>query len=121
MEHAWTQSEETVLGTIEIAPEVVELIASLAVVEIEGIRAMSGSFVGDLTEKIGRKNLRKGVRVDVNEEGIAVDVSVIVHYGTSIPDVARELQYSVQEAIEAMTSLPVKHVRVFVTGVDVPK
>lgn len=121
MEQTWSPYDQTVLGKIEIAPEVIEVIAGLAAVEVDGVRAMSGGFVGDLTEKLGRKNLRKGVRVDVEGQTVRVEVSVIVTYGVSIPQLAEALQRNVKQAIETMTSLTVANVSVYVTGVDLLK
>ncbi|OEH85659.1 alkaline-shock protein [Desulfuribacillus stibiiarsenatis] len=106
------------LGNIQIAPEVIEIIAGLATVEIDGVAGMSGGVVGGIAELLGRKNLSKGVKVEVGQRETAVDVSIIVKYGSSIPDVAIAIQDNVKREIENMTGLTVVEVNVHVQGVD---
>lgn len=105
------------LGTIQIAPEVVEVIAGLAAVEVEGVAGMSGGFAGGIAELLGRKNLSKGVKVDVGQKEAAVDVSIIVEYGHPIPEVASQIQRNVKQAIESMTGLSVVEVNVHIHDV----
>ncbi|MFW6381792.1 MAG: Asp23/Gls24 family envelope stress response protein [Bacillota bacterium] len=112
-------AEETNNGTIKIANEVVSIIAGLAATEVEGVAGMSGGIVGGIAEVLGRKNLSKGVKVEVGEEESAVDLFVIIEYGSSIPDVAWRIQNNVQEAIESMTGLKVVEINVHVQGVHI--
>ena len=107
---------ETGLGTIKIADEVVSIIAGLAATEIDGIAGMSGGLVGG-----GRKNFSKGVRVEVGEREAAIDLYVIVKYGVRIPDVALTAQENIKRAIENMTGLSVVEVNVHVQGVNFPE
>ncbi|WP_128896722.1 Asp23/Gls24 family envelope stress response protein [Longirhabdus pacifica] len=109
--------QKTELGSIHIVPEVVEIIAGLATVEVEGVASMSGGFVGGIAEWLGRKNLAKGVKVEVGEKEAAVDVSVIIEYGIRIPDVASEIQQNIQNAIQSMTGLQVVEVNVHIHDV----
>ncbi|AFQ43047.1 MULTISPECIES: Asp23/Gls24 family envelope stress response protein [Desulfosporosinus] len=107
------------LGSIRIADEVVEVIAGLAASEVEGVVGMSGGLVGDLANMLGRnKNLSKGVKVEVGEHEVAVDLFIVVEYGVSIPDVAFSVQQAVKEAIESMTGLKVVEANVHVQGVN---
>ena len=107
------------LGSIRIADEVVEVIAGLAASEVEGVVGMSGGLVGDLAHMLGRnKNLSKGVKVEVGEHEVAVDLFIVVEYGVAIPDVAINVQESVKEAIESMTGLKVVEANVHVQGVN---
>ncbi len=73
--------ERTDIGTIQIAPEVIEVIAGLATIEVDGVAGMSGGFAGGIVELLGRKNLSKGVKVEVGQREAAVDVNIIVEYG----------------------------------------
>lgn len=118
VEHDWAEFEETYLGTIDIAPEVIEIIGGFAALEVEGVAAMTGGVVGDLTEKLGRKNLRRGVKVEIGPQEVGLSVSVSVQHGVSIPRVANDIQHNVKNAVEAMTALTVKQVDVLVTGVQ---
>lgn len=108
-------------GAIRIADEVVSIIAGLAATEIEGVASMSGGIAGGIAEALGRKNLSKGVKVEVGEEEASVDLFLIVRYGTRIPDVAWEVQENVKKAIENMTGLKVIKVNVHVQGVNFPQ
>jgi uncharacterized alkaline shock family protein YloU len=109
------------LGAIRIADEVVSIIAGLAATEIDGVSSMSGGIAGGIAEALGRKNLSKGVKVEVGEEETAVDLYLIVRYGTRIPDVAWSVQENVKKAIESMTGLKVVKVNVHVQGVSFPQ
>ncbi len=109
--------EKNNLGTIRIADEVVRIIAGLAATEVPGVAGMSGGVVGGITERLGRKNLSKGVKVEVGEKEAAIDLYVIVDYGSRIPDVATNIQNAVKSAIEKMTGLKVVEVNVNVQGV----
>ena len=105
------------LGTIKIANEVVAIIAGLAATEVEGVAGMSGGIVGGIADMLGRKNLSKGVKVEVGELDCSVDIYVIVEYGSAIPYVAWNIQDNVRQAIESMTGLEVIEINVHVQGV----
>lgn len=109
--------EKTDMGTIQIAPEVIEVIAGLATIEVEGIAGMSGGFAGGIAELLGRKNVAKGVKVEVGQKEAAVDVSVIIQYGFKIPEVAHEVQENIKRSIEVMTGLNVVEVNVHIHDV----
>jgi uncharacterized alkaline shock family protein YloU len=109
--------EKTDIGSIQIAPEVIEVIAGLATIEIQGVAGMSGGFAGGIAELLGRKNLSKGVKVEVGQRQAAVDVSIIIDYGFKIPEVAHEIQRNVKHAIESMTGLDVVEVNVHIHDV----
>ncbi|MDI3327665.1 MAG: Asp23/Gls24 family envelope stress response protein [Alicyclobacillaceae bacterium] len=104
-------------GSIRIANEVIEVIAGLAATEVPGVAGMSGGVVGGIAELLGRKNLSKGVKVEVGQKQCAVDVSIVAEYGARIPDVASSIQENVKRAIESMTGLEVVEVNVHVLGV----
>lgn len=104
-------------GTIKIADEVVSIIAGLATIEVPGIAGMSGGFVGGIAEILGKRNLSKGVKVAVGETETAIDLYIISDYGVSIPEVAKQAQVNVKNAIENMTGLDVVQVNIHVQGV----
>jgi uncharacterized alkaline shock family protein YloU len=109
--------ERTDIGSIQIAPEVIAVIAGLATIEIGGVAGMSGGFAGGIAELLGRKNLSKGVKVEVGQREAAIDVSIIIEYGYKIPEVAAEIQTNVKQAIESMTGLNVVEVNVHIHDV----
>ena len=107
---------------IRISDDVVAVIAGVAVSEVPGVAGMAGGFAGGITEVLsGKKNLSKGIKVDVGEKETKIDVNIIVEYGTRIPDIAFEIQNRVKKAVEAMTGLKVLEVNVHVQGVSTDK
>jgi Uncharacterized protein conserved in bacteria len=114
------KKERTELGDIRIANEVVGIIAGLAATDVDGVAGMSGGIAGGIAELLGRKNLSKGVKVEVGEEQAAVDLFVVVEYGVRIPEIAYHIQENVKRAIETMTGLEVVEVNVHVQGVHFP-
>lgn len=115
-----TVKMENGIGAVRIADEVVSIIAGMAATEVEGIAGMSGGLVGGIAEILGKKNLAKGVKVEVGETEAAVDLYIIVKFGVRIPDVALTVQEKVKNAIESMTGLSVVEVNVHVQGVGFP-
>nr|PZN03128.1 MAG: Asp23/Gls24 family envelope stress response protein [Bacillota bacterium] len=108
-------------GSVKITDEVVSIIAGLAATEVEGVADMSGGFAGGIAEMLGRKNLSKGVKVQVGEKDVLVDIYLIVNYGVRIPEVAWKVQENVKKAIENMTGLTVTEVNIHVQGVNFGK
>ena len=104
---------------IKIADDVVAIIAGVAVSEVPGVSQMAGGFAGGITEVLsGKKNLAKGIKVEVGEKDTKIDVNIIVEYGVRIPDVAFDIQNRVKKAVETMTGLNVIEVNVHVQGVN---
>ena len=103
--------------TIKIANEAVATYAGIAVSEVPGVYGMAGGFAGITEALSGKKNLAKGIKVDVGEKSAKIDVNIIVEYGARIPDVAFEIQTRVKKSVENMTGLKVEEVNVHVQGV----
>ena len=112
------KEEITEESGIKIADDVVAVIAGKAASEVSGVFGMSGGFAGGITEVFGKKNFAKGIKVDVQEQEVKIDVNIIVEYGARIPDVAFEIQNRVKKAVENMTGLDVLEVNVHVQGVN---
>jgi uncharacterized alkaline shock family protein YloU len=109
------------MGGVKIADEVVAIIAGIAATEISGVAGMSGGLAGGIAEMLGRKNLSKGVKVEVGEKEAAIDLYIIVEYGSRIPDVAWEIQERVKKSVETMTGLNVVEVNIHIQGVNIEK
>lgn len=116
-----TVEEKDKYGTVKIANDVVSVIAGLAATEVDGVYAMSGGITRDITEMLGMKNLSKGVKVEVGEKEAAIDLFIIVEYGTKISEVAKNVQENVKNKVETMTGLNVVEINVNVQGVNIPK
>ena len=104
--------EKEMMGEVRIADEVVAIIAGLAATEVDGVDSMAGNITNELVGKLGMKNLSKGVKVDVTEEHVSVDLSLI-------PDVSERVQDRVKSAIENMTGLTVLDVNIRIAGVNI--
>lgn len=109
------------IGQIQIADEVIAIIAGLASTEVEGVAGMSGNFAGGIAEVLGKKNLAKGVKVEVGESEVSIDLSLVIKFGYKIPEVAAAVQSKVKNAIETMTGLSVIEINLHVTGVYLEK
>ena len=104
---------------IQISNDVVAVIAGVAVSEVPGVAGMAGGFAGGISEVFsGKKNLAKGIKVEVIDTEAKIDVNIIVEYGSRIPDVAFEIQNRVKKAVESMAGLKVEEVNVHVQGVN---
>jgi uncharacterized alkaline shock family protein YloU len=109
------------LGVIRIADEVVSTVAGLAAVEVEGVASMSGGWGTDLVEKLGKRNLGKGIKVDATGEQTIIDIFIVIEFGYAIPKVAENVQKEVKVAVESMTGLTVAAVNVHVVSVMTKK
>lgn len=106
-------------GSVSYANDVIAIIAGIATVEIEGVAGMSGGITSGIAEMLGRKNLTKGVTVELGKEETAIDLNIIVEYGSIIHEVTQKVQENVKKAVETMTGLRVVEVNVAVQGVNV--
>lgn len=106
------------LGKVEIAPEVIEVIAGIAAAEVEGVAQMRGNFATGVVERLGKKNHGKGVKVELTEEGIKVDVYCLMKFGVSIPTVASKVQDNIRQALLNMTALESEEVNVHIVGIQ---
>ena len=112
---------ENNIGTVQIADDVVAIIAGLAATEVQGVASMAGNITKEIVSKLGVKNLSKGVRVSVEESSVCVDVAINVEYGYSVTEVSYKVQDKVKTAVENMTGLNVTEVNVKIAGVTLEK
>lgn len=107
-------------GTVSFATEVVATIAGLAATEVDGVASMisPSSGLADMFSRKSNRSLTKGVRIDLVDNRVSVDITITVDYGSPVPDVARNIQENVKKAIETMSGLDVKNVDVHVTGIS---
>lgn len=106
-------------NNIQISDDVVAVIAGMAVTDVPGVADMAGGFAGGISEVLsGKKNMSKGIKVDIQEKNAKIDVNIIVEYGARIPEVAFEIQKRVKKSVESMTGLGVTEVNVHVQGVS---
>lgn len=116
--NAYTIQNDSSMGEIKIADEVVAIIAALAATEVEGVASMAGNITNELVSKLGMKNLSKGVKVDVLEGVVTVTLALNLKYNYSIMEISGKVQEKVKNAIENMTGLEVADVNIRVAGVE---
>ncbi len=104
-------------GQIQIADDVVAMIASLAATEVDGVSALSGNITNELMSKVGVKKLTKGVKVDILEGNVTIDLAVTMAYGYNIPTTCAKVQDKVKAAIENMTGLSCSDVNIRIVGI----
>ena len=110
-------SEDQSLGTIEVAPRVVEIIAGVAASEIDGVSKMYGSLANSFGELLGRSDQRRGVKLTNQNENLTIDIDVYIDYGVSVPKLAAKIQDRVKQQVTLMTDLKVSEVNIHVKGI----
>ena len=106
------------VGQVQIADEVVTIIAGLAATEVDGVASMAGNITNELVSKLGMKNLSKGVKVEIVDSVVSVDLTLNIEYGMNILETSKKVQEKVKAAIENMTGLEVADVNIRIAGVD---
>lgn len=104
-------------GQVQIADDVVAMIASLAATEVKGVHALAGNITNELMSKVGVKKLTKGVKVEVTENNVTINLAVTMEYGYNIPSTCTKVQDKVKTAVENMTGLNCTDVNIRIIGV----
>jgi uncharacterized alkaline shock family protein YloU len=113
-----TEESRNDLGAVRIHKNVVASIASLAVLDIEGVKRVGGDLKSGLLELIGRKS-DSAIRVEFTKsDEVKVDIPIVIKYGYHIPDVAGRAQESVRSALEKMTSLSIRDININVQAIE---
>lgn len=113
--------DKETIGELKISDEVVATIAGLAATEVDGVDSLAGNITNELVGKLGLKGLSKGVKVEVIDTSVSVDLALNIDGGYTIPEVCAGVQDRVQSAIENMTGFSVIDVNVRITGVKIDK
>ena len=109
------------LGNIHISEEVLAGIAAAAALEVEGVSGLAANLGSDIAELLSnKKNLTKGVHIQVEDEQVTVELAVLMSYGHTIPEVGKAVQDAVKNAVESMTGLEIAAVNVNVGGITFP-
>ena len=112
---------ETAYGMIHISEEAVATIVRMAADRVEGIAHAPLSMASGFTEKLGKKNPAKGVKVELTEHEVKISLYIYVTYGVKIPKLAMELQKEIRQMVQLMTGLSVKEVNIYVQGISFEK
>ena len=110
--------ENSDIGSVKIANDVIGMIAALAAMEIDGVSGMPGNITSESLQKSGKK-LTKGVRVQLSGKNVVVDLALLMGYGFNIPATSQKVQTRVKSTVENMTGLNVTDVNVHISGISV--
>ncbi len=109
--------KSTLVGKIKIADNVAAAIANIAAQEVEGVVKVIGSSTSPITDLFGKKNLAKGVKINMDEEGTNIELALVIQHGVNIVKIAEEVQRNVKEAVESMTGISVKNVDITISDI----
>lgn len=118
VKNTYLSQEDETFGTVKIADDVVAMIAALAATEVDGVASMNGNVANELLSRVGVKGLAKGVRVDIFNKKVKVELAVTMEYGFNIPATCQMVQNRVKTAIENMTGLEVTDVNIRIAGIN---
>ncbi len=109
------------LGSINISEDVVAVIAAAAALEVEGVSSLAANLGSDIAELLGKKNLARGVDVQIGQDSVIINISIMVKYGATIQTVAKAVQEAVYGSVESMSSLAVESVNINIGGITFEK
>ncbi len=113
-------TNQTEKGNISISEDVITVMVTAAIAEIEGVAGLTNPTSTDIAEFFGLKNAPKGVKISSEDGALTVDVVIMVRYGFGVTVVAKKVQEQVAASVESMTGLKVR-VNVHVTGIAFEK
>jgi len=111
------EQDQDSFGEVIIADEVISIIAGIAATEVDGVDSMDGGWSGQFVSKLGIKDLARGVKVQIKDGEVKVDLSLNMEYGYAIPEVSKAVQDKVSASINNMTGLVVSEVNIRISGV----
>ena len=115
--NTYTIYDNTDLGEVQISDDVLAVISAMAAMEVDGVIYMAGDITSEIVAKLGMKKLSKGVRVDVSENTVMVDLSIVIKMNENVLDISKKVQDKVKSAIENMTGMEVANVNVNISSV----
>lgn len=105
------------LGEVNISDDVLAVISAMAALEVDGVVGMAGNITSEIVEKLGVKKLAKGVRIDVSESNVMIDVSIILRMNENIINISKKVQDKIKTTVENMTGLSVANINVNISNV----
>lgn len=114
------RESKTDLGVIRIRREVLSAIAYIAATEVKGVMKMGGGKLDEIYDLFGRKKPSKGVKIEITDNEIKIDVSIFIEYGYNITEVASQVQENIRISVEKMIGLTPLEINVNVQGIESP-
>ena len=113
----YIEHDNSDLGEVQISNDVLAVISAMAAMEVDGVVAMAGNITAELVSKLGMKKLSKGVRVDVVDNTVMVDLSIILRINENIVTISKKVQDKVKTTVENLTGMEVAIVNVNIASV----
>lgn len=113
------QLSDEVMGEVRIADAVVANIAVLAAKETEGVYDTAGNAANEIMTKVGVKSASRGVRIEIVDGVVGVELALVMKYGFNIPTTCKKVQEKVKNSIENMTGLEVADVNIRISGINI--
>ena len=104
------------LGEVHISDDVLAVISAMAALEVEGVVGMAGNITSEIVEKLGMKKLSKGVHVDVSENSVMIDLSIILRMNENIIKISKKVMDKVKSTVENMTGMEVANINVNISN-----
>ncbi|MDD3429873.1 MAG: Asp23/Gls24 family envelope stress response protein [Oscillospiraceae bacterium] len=111
------KNSDAIGGSLQISTDVIEKIAKLATLEIEGVTDVSCTTMGVKGIFNKRVNIQKPITVELIEDVAEITVRLMIAYGSKIPNLCEKVQTNVKSSVQSMTSITVSKVNIIVTGV----
>ncbi len=109
-------------GELHVANDVLSDLAGKAALQCYGVVGMTApNTIDGIAKILPASRLRRGVVVATDDEGVRVDLYVVIEYGTNISTVSKNLIEQVEFALTQYACVPLKDVGVHVEGVKVRK
>ncbi|HBN85854.1 MAG TPA: Asp23/Gls24 family envelope stress response protein [Clostridiales bacterium] len=105
-------------SNLTISEETLAIIVGLAINQVDGVAGMSTTITEELAEVFGKKAQSKGIKVEFGNDGLVIDLSIVIKFGYRIPDIAWNIQEKVRKDILAMTEYKVESINVYVQSID---
>ncbi|MBC7217272.1 MAG: Asp23/Gls24 family envelope stress response protein [Candidatus Caldatribacterium sp.] len=113
-----TQETPEVLGEIIIAPDIIATLAAITTMKIPGVTGMAGVPAASLSALIGKRELNKGVKVEVKDKTVHLEIAIVADIDSVLIDVARKVQKEVKKVVETKTGMNVTRVDVNIRDVS---
>ena len=107
------------IGEAHISLEVFSMIVGLAATEVEGVASLAGNVTNELVSKLGMKGLQKGVKVEIKDHVVKVDLELNLKYDQNILETSKAVQDRVKNAVENMTGFSVAEVNIKIANENV--
>lgn len=113
--------DEANLGIVKISDEVISVVAGIAASEIKGVLEINHNPANNLSHKLSKKGLGKGVKVSIDNDVTVIEMGIAVEYGVKIPEVVYQVQENVKKTVQAITGLTVSQVNIYVQNIIILK